>query len=340
MIRKATVPMSTPSMQRAVCRSFDAGGNGVVVESAPIPAPGPGEVLVRTTAANVSFVDRLIVRGGYQVRPPLPFTPGAVGAGEVVEAGDGVTHLAPGTSVVVLLSGYGTWATHVVAPAWAVVPIPPNVPDELAVAAIEAYGTASYALEERGGLRAGERLLVLGASGAVGAAAVEIAVHLDAEVIAVTSDPATWDHHAVRPHAVVDRRCEPLRPTMKARYPGGVDVVLDPVGGDLAEAALRSLGPLGRYLVVGFASGAIPALPTNQILLRNRTVVGVEWATWITANSQHLARTLEVVLNRLGRGVLHPPKPTLVALDELPAVLREPPPGAGLIRTVVIPSLC
>ena len=326
-------------MERVVCRSFgDADGDGVVVESAPIPEPGPGEVLVRTTAANVSFVDRLIVGGGYQVRPPLPFTPGAVGAGEVVEVGDGVSHLTPGTSVVVLLSGYGTWATHVVAPAWAVVPIPPNVADELAVAAIEAYGTASYALEYRGGLRAGERLLVLGASGAVGAAAVEIAVHLDAEVIAVTSDPTTWDNHPVRPHAVIDRRTEDLRETMKARYPGGVDVVLDPVGGGLAEPALRSLGPLGRYLVVGFASGDIPRLPANQVLLRNRTVVGVEWATWITANSQHLARTLEVVLNRLARGVLHPPKPTIVTLDELPDVLLEPPPGAGLIRTVVVPS--
>ena len=322
-------------MQRVVCRSFDT--DGVVVESAPVPEPGPGEVLVRTTAANVSFVDRLIVRGGYQVRPPLPFTPGAVGAGEVIEAGDGVTHLAPGTTVVVLMSAYGTWATHVVAPAWAVVPIPPNVADELAVAAIEAYGTASYALEERGGLRAGEQLLVLGASGAVGAAAVEIAVHLDAEVIAVTSDPATWDNHAVRPHAVIDRRTTPLREAMKARYPEGVDVVLDPVGGDLAAPALRSLGPLGRYLVVGFASGDIPALPTNQILLRNRTVVGVEWATWITAKPQHLARTLEVVLNRLARGVLHPPKPALVSLDELPKVLLDPPPGAGLIRTVVVP---
>ena len=329
--------MSTPLMQRLVCRSFTA-ADGIAVETAPIPEPGPGEVLVRTTAANVSFVDRLIVRGGYQVRPPLPFTPGAVGAGVVVEAGDGVTHLAPGTSVVVLKSGYGTWATHLVAPAWAVVPIPPNVADELAVAAIEAYGTASYALEERGGLRAGERLLVLGASGAVGAAAVEIAVHLDAEVIAVTSDPSTWDHHPVRPHAVIDRRAEPLREAMKGRYPRGVDVVLDPVGGDLAEPALRSLGPLGRYLVVGFASGAIPTLPANQVLLRNRTVVGVEWATWITAKPQHLARTLEVVLNRLARGVLHPPKPTIVALDELPAVLLEPPPGAGLVRTVVVPS--
>ena len=188
-----------------------------------------------------------------------------------------------------------------------------------------------------GALRAGEQLLVLGASGAVGAAAVEIAVHLDAEVIAVTSDPTTWDNHAVRPHAIIDRRAEPLREAMKDRYPGGVDVVLDPVGGDLAAPALRSLGPLGRYLVVGFASGTIAQLPTNHILLRNRTVVGVEWATWITANSQHLARTLEVVLNRLARGVLHPPKPALVTLDELPKVLLDPPPGAGLIRTVVVP---
>ena len=317
------------TMQRVVCRSFDPSGGGVGVEAAAVPEPGPGEVLIRITAANVSFVNRLIVRGGYQVRPPVPFTPGAVGAGEVLEAGDGVTHLTPGTNVVVLMSAYGTWATHAVAPAWAVVPIPPNVSEELAVSAIEAYGTASYALEERGNLRAGERLLVLGASGAVGAAAVEIAVHLDAEVIAVTSDPSTWDGHAVRPHAVVDRR-EPLRATMKARWPDGVDVVLDPVGGDLAAPALRSLGPLGRYLVVGFASGAIPPLPANHILLRNRTVVGVEWATWITANPKHLARTLEVVLNRLARGVLHPPKPTLVSLDELPAVLRKPSRGDRL----------
>ena len=330
--------MNGSAMQRVVCRSFGT-SDGVVVESAPIPEPGPGEVLIRTTAANVSFVDRLIVRGGYQVRPPLPFTPGAVGAGEVVETGDGVTHLTPGTSVIVLKSGYGTWATHVMAPAWAVVPIPPNVADELAVAAIEAYGTASYALEERGGLRAGERLLVLGASGAVGAAAVEIAVHLDAEVIAVTSEPTTWDGHPVEPHVVLDRRAVHLREAMKARFPDGIEVVLDPVGGDLAELALRSLGPRGRYLVVGFASGDIPKLPANQVLLRNRTVVGVEWATWITAHPEHLARTLEVVLNRLARGVLHPPKPTLVTLDELPDVLLRPPPGAGLVRTVVVPAL-
>ena len=324
-------------MKRVVCRSFGT-SDGVVVEKAPIPEPGPRDVLIRITAANVSFVDRLITRGGYQVRPPLPFTPGAVGAGEVITTGAEVSHLAPGTRVAVLKSSYGTWATHVLAPAWAAVPVPPNVADEVAAAAIEAYGTASYALEERGGLRAGERLLILGASGAVGMAAVEVAVHLDAHVIAVTSDPSAWNDHPVRPHLIIDRRTEQLRDVMKGRFPDGIEVVLDPVGGDLAEPALRSLGARGRYLVVGFASGTIPRLPANQILLRNRTVVGVEWAHWIAINPEHLARTMEVVLNRLARGVLHPPQPSIVVLDDLPEVLAQPTPSAGLIRTVAVPD--
>lgn len=324
-------------MKRVVCRAFGT-GDGVVVEKAPVPDPGPRDVLIRIGAANVSFVDRLITRGGYQVRPPLPFTPGAVGAGEVITAGVEVTHLRAGTRVAVLKSSYGTWATHVVAPAWAVVPIPSNVRDEVAAAAIEAYGTASYALEERGGLRAGERLLVLGASGAVGAAAIEVAVHLDAHVIAVTSEPQMWDDHPVRPHVVIDRRAENLREVMKGHFPDGIEVVLDPVGGDLAEPALRSLGARGRYLVVGFASGTIPRLPANQVLLRNRTVIGVEWAHWIAVNPEHLARTMEIVLNRLARGVLHPPEASVVVLDELPELLAQPAPGAGLIRTVAVPD--
>ena len=325
-------------MKRLVCQSFDRNGSSVAVCTAPDPLPGPGEVLIRMTASNVAFVDRLIVRGEYQVRPPLPFTPGVVGAGEVIAASPEITHLAPGTRVAVLKSDYGTWATQIVAPVWAVVPIPPNISEHIAAAAIEAYGTASYALEERGGLRAGERVLILGASGAVGAAAVEIAVHLDAEVIALTSDPTMWDDKPVKPHIILDRRQVDLRAAMKEYFPGGVDVVLDPVGGDLAAPALRSLQPYGRYLVVGFASGRIPDLPANQILLRNRTVIGVEWATWITANHRFLARTLDVVLNRLARGVFHPPAPHLVPLDRLPAELAGPLPAAGLIRTVVVPS--
>lgn len=325
-------------MRQVVCHEFGT-DEGVSIESSPDPMAGAGEVLIEMSAANVAFVDRLIVRGGYQVRPPLPFVPGVVAAGSVIATGRDVTHLSPGTRVVVLKSDYGAWSTHVVVPAWAAVPIPSNVPDELAVAAIEAYGTASYALEERGNLKGGEKVLILGAGGAVGAAAVEIGLHLDAEVIAHTSDVSTWDDMPIRPHHVVDRRANPdLRAWMKSAFPDGVDVVLDTVSGELAEPALRSLASWGRYLVVGFASGAIASLPANFVLLRNRSVVGVEWATWITANPGHLARTLEVVLNRLGRGVFHPSPPHLVALDDLPAVLRGPMPSSGLVRTVVVPD--
>lgn len=324
-------------MRHLVCRAFGT-EDGLAVETAPDPTIGPGEVLIRMTAANVAFVDRLIVRGGYQVKPPVPFTPGVVAAGEVIAHAPDVRHLSEGTAVVLLKSDYGAWATHVVVPAWAVVPIPSNVPDFMAAAAIEAYGTASYALEERGGLRAGERVLILGAGGAVGTAAVEVALHLDAEVIAHTSDDSIWEDLPLRPHHVINRFQTPdLRQFMRDNFPGGVDLVLDPVGGSVSEPALRSLAPWGRFLVVGFAAG-IASVPTNFILLRNRSMIGVEWATWLTANPGHLARTLEVVLNRLARGVFNPPRPNLVPLDELPAVLNGPLPDSGLVRTVVVPA--
>jgi NADPH2:quinone reductase len=322
-----------------LCQSFDDNGGGVVVVDAADPVPGPDEVLIEVTASNVAFVDRLIVRGRYQVRPPLPFTPGVVGAGNVLATGPSVTHLTPGTCVVVLKSDYGTWATKVVVPAWAVAAIPSNVDERVAAAAIEAYGTASYALEERGGLQRGDRVLVLGSSGAVGTAAVEIAVHLDAEVIAVTSDPHVWDDRPVKPHVVLDRRKVDVREEIRRLYPNGVDMVVDPVGGDLAEPALRCLTAYGRYLIVGFASGSIASLPTNMILLRNRTVLGVEWATWITANSRMLVKTLDVVLNRLAHGILHVPQPRTIPLDRLPEELAGPLPPAGLVRTVVVPSM-
>ena len=235
-------------MRSFVCRDF-GNPDAIAIEDLADPVPGPGEVLVRMTAANVAFVDRLIVRGEYQVRPPLPFTPGVVAAGEVLGTGDGVEHLQPGTSVVVLKSAYGAWSTHIVVPAWAVVPTPANVPDEIAAAAIEAYGTASYALEERGGLAPGETVLIMGAGGAVGAAAVEIALHLDAEVIAHTSDASIWDDHRVKPQHIIDRNEHPdIRAYMREHFPAGVDLAMDPVSGDQANGILRSLAPNGRML--------------------------------------------------------------------------------------------
>lgn len=324
-------------MKRLVCRSFGT-RDGIRVESAPDPVPGPDEVAVRINAANLAFVDRLIVRGAYQVRPPLPFTPGVVGAGDIVGVGENVKHLQVGDRVVVLKADNGVFSTHVVVPGNAVVRTPSGISDVVAAASIEAYGTAAYALEDRGQLKAGETVLVLGGSGAVGHAAIELACQLDAKVVTVTSNPDFWKNAAVRPHILIDRRVAHLRESMRERFPNGVDMVVDPVGGDLAEAALRSLTFGGRYLVVGFASGHIPRLPVNHVLLRNRAIVGVEWASWIRENANHVPRSMEIVLNRLGRGVLHPPAPHTVALDDLPDAILGPPPASGLVRTVVLPN--
>lgn len=322
-------------MRHLVCRSFGT-SDGLVVQGSPDPEPGAGEVLVNINASNIAFVDRLLVRGSYQFRPRVPFTPGVVGAGVVAAAGADVKHLQPGNRVAVLKADFGVWSTNVVVPADAVVQIPSGVSDIAAVSAIEAYGTASYALEDRGHVRAGDTVLVLGASGAVGHAAVEVALHLDARVVAVTSDPELWSGSRIKPHVVLDRRTTHLREAMRELFPDGVDLVVDPVGGPMAEAALRSLNFGGRYLVVGFASGEIPKLPANYVLLRNRSIVGVEWASWLREHPRHVARSMEIVLNRLARGAFSSPSAETVMLDELPEALLAPVPSSGLVRTVML----
>jgi NADPH2:quinone reductase len=296
-------------------------------------------VLVRVSAANVTFVDRLIVTGRYQVKPPLPFTPGAVGAGEVVAVGPDVHDIEPGMRVVALKGSYGMWASHALVPEHAVARIPDGVPDAIAAAAVEAYGTARFALEDRGRIAAGERVLIHGATGAVGSAAVEIAVHLGAEVIAVTMGAEDWANKPVQPASTLDlTQIDDLRDELRTRFPDGIDLVLDPVGGAMAEPSLRSLRLGGRYLVVGFASGEIPSISTNLALLRNRSIIGVEWASWIAAYPDQIRAGMEVVLDRLLRGVHHLAEPTQVALDDLPGVLRSPPPSTGLVRTLVTPA--
>jgi NADPH2:quinone reductase len=293
--------------------------------------------MVRVNASNIAFVDRLLVRGSYQFRPHVPFTPGVVGAGVVVSTGADVKHLQPGNRVAVLKADFGVWSTNVVVSADAVVQMPSGVSDVAAVSSIEAYGTASYALEDRGRVRAGDTVLVLGASGAVGHAAVEVALHLDARVIAVTSDPTLWANATIKPHFILDRRTTHLREAMRELFPDGVDLVVDPVGGPMSEAALRSLNFGGRHLIVGFASGTIPKLPVNYVLLRNRSIVGVEWASWIRANPKHVARSMEIVLTRLARGAFSSPSAATVTLDQLPDVLLAEVPTSGLLRTVVLP---
>jgi NADPH:quinone reductase len=320
-----------------VCQAFDA---PLAIVEEPDPAPGPGEVLVGVRAANVSFVDRLIVSGRYQVRPPLPFTPGAVAAGSVLALGEGCSSVGVGDRVVALLSDFGAWTSHVVVPAWAVQRIPTGVSDEAAAGALEAYGTAGFALEERATLREGESVLVLGAGGAVGAAAVETAVALGARVVAVTSSPDYWTGRAHRPEVVLARSTDPreFRDELRRLFPGGLDVVVDPVGGVLAQPALRSLGYGGRYLVVGFASGDIPTLPANQILLRNRSVLGVEWRGAILENPAGLAPLLAAVLGRMADSRTSSPIPNRHDFAGLVGALAVPGPSSGLVRTVVSPD--
>jgi NADPH:quinone reductase len=215
--------------------------------------------------------------------------------------------------------------------------IPDGVSDDLAAAAIEAYGTARFALEDRGRIAPGERVLIHGAAGAVGNAAVQTAIHLDAEVIAVTRGEYDWESAPIRPaHAIELKGVGDLRDELRTRFPDGIDLVLDPVGGDMAEPSVRSLRLGGRYLVVGFASGRIPQLATNWALLRNRSIVGVEWASWIVAYPEQVRAGMEIVLERLRRGVLRLPEPVRVPLDGLPEGLRQPPPS-GLVRTLVTP---
>lgn len=308
-------------MKRLVCRAYGEPPELSVAEEPDRASAPPDHVLVAISAAKVSFVDRLLVQGRYQVKPAVPFTPGSVGAGEVLAVGDGVDPSLCARRVALLVPGYGAFATQVVVPAWAVVPLPDSVTELQAAVAIEAYGTASFALEHRTRLEPGERVVVLGASGAVGHAAADLASSSGAEVVCVTARPEQCRAALPGVTTILDRTAGDLREELRARYPDGVDVIVDPVGGDLAWPALRSLGHGGRYLVVGFASGDIPAIPLNHVLLRNRTVLGVEWGGHLRAEPSMFVSGLASVFKRIASGALRPLEPQTVSLAALPEIL-------------------
>lgn len=242
----------------------------------PTLAPKAGEVLIEIRAASLNFPDLLIVQNKYQAKPELPFVPGAEYAGVVRAVGDGVTHLKAGQNVA-CFSGAGGFATHVVAPAALCIPVPDGFSHVDAAAFIMIYSTSHHALLDRGQLKAGETVLVLGAAGGVGTAAIQIAKHKGAKVIAAAStDEKCALCKAQGADATINYTKEKLREAIKLHTAGkGPDVIYDPVGGDFADPAFRSIAWRGRYLVVGFASGPIPALPLNLMLLKGASVVGV-----------------------------------------------------------------
>ena len=248
----------------------------------PTPAPKAGEVLIEIKAASLNFPDLLIVQNKYQMKPALPFVPGSEYAGVIQAVGDGVTHLKVGQSVA-CLSGTGGFGTHTIAPAALCMPLPEGFPAVDAAAFIMIYATSYHALVDRAQLKAGDTVLVLGAAGGVGTSAIQIAKAVGARVIAAAStDEKCALCASIGADATINYTTHGLpnafRDAVKAATDGkGPDVIYDPVGGDFAEAAFRSIAWRGRYLVVGFASGPIPSLPLNLALLKGASIVGVFW---------------------------------------------------------------
>jgi len=244
----------------------------------PTPSPGPGEVLIRIEAASLNFPDLLIVQNKYQMKPPLPFVPGSEFAGVIEALGQGVENFKIGQRVA-CLQGTGGFATHTLAPAQICLPLTDSFNAVDAAAFIMIYATSYHALVDRAGLKQGETILVLGAAGGVGSSAIQIAKALGANVIAAASTAEKCDVcKKLGADATINYSEENLRDQIKILTNGkGPDVIYDPVGGDITEQAFRSIAWRGRYLVVGFASGPIPSIPLNLVLLKGASLVGVFW---------------------------------------------------------------
>lgn len=286
----------------------------------PTPAPQAGEVLIEIKAASLNFPDLLIVQNKYQTKPPLPFVPGSEYAGVVQAVGDGVTRLKVGQNVA-CLSGTGGFASHTIAPAALCMPLPASFSHVDAAAFIMIYATSHHALVDRAQLQAGETVLVLGAAGGVGTSAIQIAKTLGARVIAAaSSDEKCALCKSIGADATINYSTENLREAIKALTDGkGPDVIYDPVGGDFSEPAFRSIAWRGRYLVVGFAAGNIPALPLNLILLKGASIVGVFWGGFAKQEPQASAAALAELAQWYAQGKIKPVIDRTMPMAELKA---------------------
>ena len=309
-------------MERITCTEWGP-PEGLVLETVDDPEPGPGQVAIAVEAAGVNFVDALFVAGTYQIKVPPPFTPGSEVAGTVAAVGDGVDDLAVGDRVLSSV-GLGAYASRAVVSAASVARVPDALSTAAAAALIQSYCTAWFALTRRIALQPGERVLVLGAGGGVGLAAIDVARSLGAEVIAAASGADKLaDATAMGATATIAYDDEDLKARARELAGGRLDVVVDPVGGDRTEPALRALGPGGRLLVIGFAAGDIPFLPANQVLLHNRTVAGVDWGAWAMGHVDEQTALLAEVLDAVADRRLHPVEPTVRPLADAGAVLRD-----------------
>ena len=321
-------------MRAALCRAY---GAPEVVEVVDVDAPSlaPGHALVRVEAASVNFPDVLLVAGEYQIAVPPPFVPGSELAGEVVEVADDVTNVRPGDRVFGSTL-VGAFAEEAAVNAASLTPVPAGVEPAVAAAFGVAHRTAYHVLRSVATLQPGEELVVLGAGGGVGLAAVQLGVALGATVTAVASSKDKLDvaseFGATR---LVDHRVGDLRGALKEALPWGADVVVDPVGGDLAEPALRVLRYGGRFVTVGYASGVIPRIPLNLVLLKGVRILGFQFIDFATHRPDELDRNEGELLALLGEGRAFPHIGARFPLDEAAAALRYVADGRAVGKVVL-----
>ena len=309
-------------MRAVVCDAF-AEPEALEVRQLDTPPCGPGQVRVHVWASGVNYVDALFVQGRYQIRPPLPFVPGSEIAGEVTEIGAEVDGVEVGDRVMASV-GLGGYADEIVLSPRQLVRIPDRLSFGQAATMTQSYATAWFSLTRRTTVGPDDWVLVLGAAGGVGLAALDVARALGAKVVAAASTDEKLQLCIERgAHGVVNYSTEDLKARVREITDGGADVAIDTVGGDLSEAALRSLGNHGRLMVIGFASGTIPQLPANQILLRNRSVLGVDWGAWAMSDPDGNAVVLDEVLAAIDDGLLFPAEPGTYPLAEAGTALRD-----------------
>jgi NADPH2:quinone reductase len=293
-------------MRAVVCREL-SGLDGLGLEELPTPEPGPGEVRIRVRAAGLNFADTLMIRGQYQDKPPLPFVPGMEIAGQIARCGEGVAGFAPGERVMATLD-HGGFAEEAVTQASNVVRLPDPIDYPTAAGFAIAYGTAYGALVWAGRLQRGETLLVHGAAGGVGLATVECGRALGARVIATARGREHLEVASAHgADAVIDTASEDVRTRVKELTDGrGANVVFDPVGGELFTASLRSIAWAGRIMVVGFASGQIPQIPANQLLVKNAAAIGFYWGSYRRRDPARVHAAFETLLRWHTEGRIRP----------------------------------
>ncbi len=318
----ATGASSTVAMMKTLLVEALGSVDDLKIVEMETPKVGAGHVKIEILACGLNYVDALMIEGKYQIKPPVPYRPGSEVVGRVVEVASDVTRAKVGDRVFAPV-GIGGFSNEAVLHESRVIPIPANLTDGQGATFMQSYLTAWFAFNFRASLVKGDTMLVLGAGGGVGLAGVDLAVSMGVRVIAAASSEEkrqlALNHGAF---AVIDTTTEDVKVRARELADNQLDLVYDPVGGELAEQALRALAPGGQYMVVGFVGG-IPRLPANHILLTNRTVVGVDWGAWMARNQLENSKILMEVLDEISQGKLHPVEPVTYPMSSAAQALHD-----------------